>query len=281
MGNPLLRMMQAPLDRLIDEELRARHSRLDLRVNAYGYDRWGASRDDQLRWLALARFFHRSYFRVEAEGLQHIPEGRVLLVGNHSGQLAYDGMLIATTLFFDAEPPRFVRAMIERFFIQTPMVGSFMTRMGQLTGVQENAERLLEEEESAVLVFPEGQRGGGRVWGDRYKIMGFSQGFVRLAKRTKTPVVPFGFIGGEEMCPSLSRNEGIAKLLGTPYLPLVPWGLPLPAPVKVHVLFGAPMRFSGHGDEEDDVVNPEVRQVEHACSELIQRGLGKRSGVFA
>ncbi len=281
MVRPLLRVLTRPLDSMIDEELRARHARLDLHLNEYGYDRWGASRDDQLRTLALARFFHRTYFRVEPEGLPHIPAGRVLLVGNHSGQLAYDGMLVATTLFFDAEPPRFVRAMIERFFIQTPLVGNFMTRMGQLTGVQENAERLLTEEEAAVLVFPEGQRGGGRVWADRYKIMGFSQGFLRLAKRTKTPVVPFGFIGGEEMCPSVSRAEPIAKLMGTPYLPIVPWGLPIPAPVKVHVLFGAPMRFEGDGNEEDDVVLPEVRRVEHAVAELIERGLAKRQGIFA
>lgn len=281
MSRRITRIFTGALDRLVDDELRARHARLDLHVNAYGYDRWGASREDQLRALAFARWFHQRYFRVESEGLSHIPDGRVLLIGNHSGQLAYDGMLVATTLFFDAEPPRFVRAMIERFFIQTPLVGSFMTRMGQLTGVQENAERLLSEEEAAVLVFPEGQRGGGRTWIDRYKIMGFSQGFLRLAKRTRTPVVPFAFIGGEEMLPSLSRAEPLAKLLGTPYVPIVPWGLPIPAPVKCHVLFGAPMRFEGSGDEEDEVINPEVRQVEHAVEELILRGLSNRRGVFA
>lgn len=268
------------LDRLVDDELRARHARLDLHLNEYGYDRWGASRDDQLRMLAVARFFHRHYFRVEAHDIERVPDGRVLLVGNHSGQLAYDGLLVATSLFFDREPPRFARAMIERFFIETPVVGKFMTRMGQLTGIQENAERLLTEEEAAVLVFPEGARGGGRVWADRYKVMGFSQGFLRLAKRARAPIVPFAFIGGEEMCPSVSRAAPLAKLLGTPYVPIVPWGLPLPAPVKVHVCFGAPMRFEGTGDEEDDVIRPEVRQVEHAVSELIGRGLAMRKGIF-
>lgn len=281
MPRRLMRMLTGSLDRLVDDELRARHARLDIETNAYGYDRWGASRDDQLRMLALGRWLHRHYFRVEASGLEHIPPGRVLLIGNHSGQLAYDGMLVATTLFFEAEPPRFVRAMIERFFVETPLVGAFMTRMGQLTGVQENAERLLTEEQAAVLVFPEGARGGGRVWADRYKIMGFSQGFLRLAMRTNTPVVPFAFIGGEEMCPSLSRNEPAARALGLPYLPTVPWGVPLPAPVKVRILFGAPMRFQGSGDEEDDVVSPEVRKVEHAVGELITRGLSERRGVFA
>lgn len=274
------RMMSSALDRLVDDELRARHARLDLALNDYGYDRWGASREDTLRSLALMKWLHEVYFRVEAFGLEHLPEGRMLLIANHSGQLAYDGLLIASALFFDAEPPRFARAMIERFFINTPMVGAFMTRMGQITGVAANATRLLTEEEAAVLVFPEGARGGGRVWADRYKVLGFSQGFLRLAKRTNTPIVPVAFIGGEEMCPSVSRGEPIAKLLGTPYVPVVPWGLPLPAPVKVRIHFGAPMRFEGNGDEEDDVILPEVRQVEHAVSELISRGLNEREGIF-
>ncbi|MGE0792236.1 MAG: lysophospholipid acyltransferase family protein [Sandaracinaceae bacterium] len=277
----LMRPLEAVLDTLIDAPLRERVDRIDLELNAYGYDRWGASKADLLRSLALARWFHRTYFRVETFGIDHVPEGRALLIANHSGQLAYDGMLIASAMFYDAEPPRFVRAMIERFFIETPIVGAFMTKMGQVTGIQENAERLLAEEEAAVLVFPEGQRGGGRLWSERYKVLGFSQGFLRLAKKTRTPIIPVAFIGGEEMCPSFSRNEPIAKLMGTPYMPLVPWGLPLPAPVKVRIHFGAPMRFEGSGDEEDDVILPEVRQVEHAVSELIQRGLTEREGVFS
>lgn len=270
------------LDRMVDDELRERYARLGVALNAYGYDRWGASREDQLRTLALLRWFHRVYFRVEAHGLDRVPDtGRALLIGNHSGQLAYDGMLVSSALFLDKEPPRMARAMIERFFIQTPIVGTLMTRMGQLTGIQENAERLLTEEEALVLVFPEGARGGGRVWADRYRVLGFSQGFLRLAMRTGAPVVPFAFIGGEEMCPSLSRSEPIAEALGLPYLPIVPWGLPLPAPVKVHVHFGAPMRFEGTGDEEDEAILPEVRRVEHAVTELIEKGLAERRGIFA
>lgn len=274
------RILTRSLDRLVDDELRARHARLGLSLNAYGFDRFGASRDDQLRMLALMRYLHRGYFRVEASGLDRIPEGRVLLVGNHSGQLGYDALLITTTLFFDAEPPRLVRGMVESFFVETPFIGRLMTRMGQLSALPDNAERLLMEEDAAVLVFPEGERGGGRVWGNRYRIMGFSQGFVRLARRTRTPIVPFAFIGGEEMCPSVSRAEPLAKKLGVPYVPIVPWLIPLPAPVKVRIHFGAPMRFEGTGDEEDDVILPDVRSVEHAVAELIERGLSERRGVF-
>jgi len=275
------RRLSAALDARVDDEIRERVERLDIAANEYGYDRWGASPRDAQRLLVVMRFFHRTYFRSEVSGLEHIPEGRCLLIGNHSGQLAYDGMIVCAALALDADPPRFARAMIERFFVEVPFVGTLMTRMGQLTGLPQNATRLLEEEESAVLVFPEGERGGGRVWRDRYKIMGFGQGFLRLAMRTNTPIVPFGFVGGEEMAPSFSRMKPLARLLGTPYVPLSPTIVPLPLPAKVHLLFGEPMRFEGSGDEDDEVIIPKVRKVESAVATLIGRGLGERRGVFA
>jgi len=268
------------LDRMVDDEIRDRVARFGMRANEYGYDRWGASPSDAARVLALVRWLYRNYFRAEAEGLEHVPPGRGLLIGNHSGQLAYDGMLVCASLALDAEPPRFARAMIERFFAATPLVNILMTRMGQLTGVPENAERLLTEEEALLLVFPEGQRGGGRVWKDRYKIMGFGQGFVRLALRTRAPIIPFGFVGGEEMCASLSRLEPIAKLLGTPYVPLSPTILPLPLPAKVHITFGEPLVFEGRGDEDDETVHAMVAEGERRVADLIARGLSKRRGIF-
>lgn len=274
------RAWEAALDRLVDDETSDRIERLAPNVNEYGYDRWGASPAATKRAFAFVRFLYRNYFRVEVHGIEHVPPGRVLLIGNHSAQLAYDGMLVAAAMILDAEPPRFLRAMIERFFAVPPFVNMLMTRMGQLIGLPENAERLLREEEAAVLVFPEGERGGGKVWKDRYKIMGFGQGFLRLAMKTQTPVVPFAFIGGEEMCPSFSRMKPVARLLGVPYAPLTPTLLPLPLPAKVHILFGEPMRFEGRGDEDDDVVLPEVRRVEERVKQLIDEGLALRTGVF-
>jgi 1-acyl-sn-glycerol-3-phosphate acyltransferase len=277
----LNRRLGAALDAMVDDEIRQRVARLDIHANEYGYDRWGASPRDARRILVLMRFFLRRYFRTEVSGLEHVPEGRCLLIGNHSGQLAYDGMVVAAALALEAEPPRFARAMIERFFVQVPFVGTLMTRMGQLTGLPENAERLLVEEEAAVLVFPEGARGGGKVWRDRYKLMGFGQGFLRLALRTDTPIVPFGFVGGEEMVPSFSQMKPLARLLKTPYVPLTPTIVPLPLPTKVHLLFGEPMRFEGTGDEDDDLIVPMVRRVEEQVASLIGRGLSERRGVFA
>jgi 1-acyl-sn-glycerol-3-phosphate acyltransferase len=274
------RAWEAALDRLVDDETSARIDRLAPTVNEYGYDRWGASPAATKRAFAFVRFLYRNYFRVEVHGIENVPAGRVLLIGNHSAQLAYDGLLVAAAMILDAEPPRFVRAMIERFFAEPPYVNMVMTRLGQLVGLPENAERLLDQEEAAVLVFPEGERGGGKVWKDRYKIMGFGQGFARLAMKTKSPVVPFAFIGGEEMCPSFSRMKPLARLMGVPYAPLTPTLLPLPLPAKVHILFGEPVRFEGRGDEDDDVVIPKVRLVEGRVKELIDRGLGLRKGVF-
>jgi 1-acyl-sn-glycerol-3-phosphate acyltransferase len=274
------RRWEALLDRFVDEEIAERVDRLDARVNEYGYDRWGASPAAAKRTLSFVRWLYHHYFRVETEGLSHMPEGRVLLIGNHSSQLAYDGMLVCAAFVLEAEPPRFVRAMIERFFANPPFVNVLMARTGQLIGVPENARRLLVEEEAALLVFPEGERGGGKVWRDRYKIMGFGQGFMRLALETKTPIVPFGFIGGEEICPSFSRMKPIARLMGVPYAPLTPTILPLPLPAKVQILFGEAMRFDGTGNEEDEVVVPMVHKVEQAVKQLVDRGLARRKGVF-
>jgi 1-acyl-sn-glycerol-3-phosphate acyltransferase len=189
-------------------------------------------------------------------------------------------MLVAAAFVLDAEPPRFVRAMIERFFAEPPFVNVLMARMGQLIGIQENARRLLAEEEGTVLVFPEGERGGGKVWKDRYKVMGFGQGFLRLALQTQTPIVPFAFIGGEEMCASFSRMKPLARLMGVPYAPLTATLLPLPLPTKVHILFGAPLRFEGRGDEDDELILPMVREVEGEVARLIEAGLRRRKGVF-
>lgn len=264
----------------MDDEIHQRVDALDLRLNAYGYDRWGASPAAAKRLLVLVRWLYRHYFRVECHGLANVPPGRVLLISNHSAQLAYDGMLIAAAMVLEANPPRFVRAMIERFFAQPAFVNVMMTRMGQLIGIPENGRRLLVEDDAAVLVFPEGERGGGKLFRDRYKIMGFGQGFMRLALATRTPIVPVGFVGGEEMCPSFSRMPPIAKLLGIPYAPLTPTLVPLPLPAKVHILFGEPLHFDGNGREDDDVLRAMVEQVESAVAGLLARGLETRKAVF-
>ncbi len=274
------RSWETALDQLVDDEIHDCVDQLDLTPNAFGYDRWGASPAAAKRVLVLVRWMYERYFRVECHGIDRVPVGRVLLVSNHSAQLAYDGMLICAAMVLRAHPPRFVRAMIERFFARPAYVNVLMSRMGQIIGVPENCRRLLQEDQAAVLVFPEGERGGGKVFRDRYKIMGFGQGFMRLALQTKTPIMPVGFIGGEEICPSFSRMTPLAKLMGVPYAPLTPTLLPLPLPAKVHIHFGEPMHFDGKGTEDDTVLSPMIEEVESAVAELLAKGLQQRSGVF-
>jgi 1-acyl-sn-glycerol-3-phosphate acyltransferase len=274
------RTWESLLDQLVDEETSSRIERLAPPVNEYGYDRWGASPAAAKRAFTFVRWLYRNYFRAEVTGLEHLPTGRTLLISNHSSQLAYDGVLICSACILDAEPPRFVRAMIERYFAVSPFVNVLMARMGQLIGIPDNARRLLSEEEATVLVFPEGERGGGKLYRDRYKIMGFGQGFMRLALQTGTPIVPVGFVGGEEMCPSFSRMKPLARLLGVPYAPLTPTLLPLPLPAKVRIAFGEPLHFEGRGDEDDNVIVPMVRRVEGAVARLLDQELERRKGVF-
>jgi len=271
----VLRAIERRLDAWVDAEVASIVDRLDLDMNALGYDGWGVSRRATQRTLAAVRWLYRSSFRVQTVGMEHVPDGRVLLIGNHSGQLPLDGVIVGASLALDRDPPRFAHAMIERFFAGVPFVNVFMARVGQQIGLPQHCERLLTHEEAAVLVFPEGIRGSGKVVWDRYRLMGFGSGFMRLAMQTRTPIVPFGFVGGEEMAFSFSRMKPLARVLGLPYLPLSPT-LGLPLPVRCHLTFGAPLFFDGDWSERDEVVRANVDVVEAAITELLREGRQRR-----
>jgi 1-acyl-sn-glycerol-3-phosphate acyltransferase len=262
-----------------DPDIEARLEALSAGLNEYGYDRWGYSPQHVRQSMGLLAWLYRNYWRVETHGIENVPAGRGLLVGNHSSQLAYDGLMVGTALFLDADPPRAVKAMIEKFFQHQPFVNVWMARTGQLTGLPSNATRLLEEEQ-LVMVFPEGARGGGKTVWKRYQLQGFGQGFMRLALQTQTPIIPFGFIGGEECCPSLIDVKPLAKILGMPYVPITPTILPLPLPAKCSIHFGEPMRFEGTGNEEDEEIADRVEKVRAAVGGLVGHGLAERRGVF-
>jgi len=269
----------AVLDRWVDTEIRDAFARMEVPLNRYGYDAWGASRDTAMQLMVVARWLYRKYFRVTTEGLDNVPSGRVLLIANHGGQVPMDGMLIAAAMALDAKQPRFVRAMIEKFFAAQPILGVFMTRLGQVIGLPDHAEKLLNDNH-AVLVFPEGERGGGRTIRDRYRLVGFGQGFLRLALKTNTPIVPVGVVGCEESCLSFSRMTPLAKLMGAPYLPLTPTILPVPLPTKVSLHFGEPLRFDGTGNEENATIAEMVRTVEGEVQNLMDKGLAARRSIF-
>jgi 1-acyl-sn-glycerol-3-phosphate acyltransferase len=233
--------------------------------------------------VAVATFFHRIYFRAEVFGAEHVPPGRVLLVSNHSGQVPFDALVIAASLFLENEPPRIVRSMVEKWTQTLPFVSTTFARLGQVVGVPENARHLLELGE-ALLVFPEGSRGISKSYAERYRLTDFGLGFMRLALETGTPIVPIGVIGAEEQYVSFGNLTSAAKLLGMPSFPLIPqWLIPggqLPLPTRYRLYFGEPMMFDGDPDDDDSVIEEKVHAVRDAVASLVENGLKRRRSIF-
>jgi 1-acyl-sn-glycerol-3-phosphate acyltransferase len=207
----------------------------------------------------------------------------VLLISNHSGQIPMDAALIGASLFMDVEPPRFMRAMVDKWTQTLPFVSLLFARVGQVVGVPENAKRLLDNDE-ALLVFPEGARGISKSFDKRYQLCDFGLGFMRLALETGTPIVPIAVIGGEEQYISVGNFDSLARLLRAPSMPILPQLLlpfgALPLPTRYRIYFGEPMRFEGDPDEEDAVIEEKVFVVKATIQSMINRGLKARKSIF-
>jgi 1-acyl-sn-glycerol-3-phosphate acyltransferase len=262
----------------IDSEVRERLDRLELPFNAYGVDPYGVSKDYLGVWFSALKPFYRRYFSVESHGIEHVPKsGRVMLVGNHSGGFALDGMMTVASQFFDMDPPRVAQGMAEKFLNKMPFASQITNRLGHLTGLPEHAERLLSDER-VLMVFPEGARGTEKLFKERYSLVNFGSGFVRLAMKMKTPIVPFAFLGGGEAVPTISNAYTIGRLMGVPYIPVTPWIVAFPLPVKLEVYYSEPMFFEGNGSEEDETIFANVERVKSRIAELIDIGRRRRRG---
>lgn len=264
-----------------DREFLQKIQGLPTRQNEYGYDPFGFHRDDALGAVFLAHLLYHYYFRAEVHGTGNVPEGRVLLVANHSGQLPFDGLMIGSGMVFDHDPPRIVRSMIERFVPTLPYVSYILSRWGQIIGTPENCRRLLQDDEM-ILVFPEGAAGVSKPFSKRYQLQSFGMGFMRLALETGTPIVPVAVIGAEEQAPAFNIKP-LARLMGAPAFPLMPFPpfFPVvPLPSKYRVYFGEPMRFVGDPDQDDDELRPSVTQVRNTIQSMIHLGLKARRHIF-
>jgi 1-acyl-sn-glycerol-3-phosphate acyltransferase len=272
--------VQSWVDRRLDAGFTAKLKALPTRQNEYGYDPFGFHRDDAKVAALVARFFHEFYFRVESHGVERVPSGRVLLVSNHSGQLPFDAIGIGGTLLFDHDPPRVIRAMVEKYVQTLPFFSYLFARWGQITGTPENCKRLLEDDE-AILVFPEGAKGIAKPFTQRYQLQEFGLGFMRLALETGAPIVPIAVIGAEEQIPAVNLKP-LARLMGAPAIPLnlAPPFLPIPYPVKYRIYFGEPMRFEGDPDDEDEVLEEKVKRVRAEVQSMIRIGLKERRHIF-
>lgn len=267
---------------LMGEDLDARLGRIPSYANEVGHDPFGFDPEPARYALALAALLHRRYFRTIVHDIDRVPEGRVLLIANHSGQVPLDGVIIGTALMLDAEPPRFPRSMVEKWTAELPFVSVLFPRLGQVVGSPENARRLLEQEQ-ALVVFPEGVRGISKTFDRRYQLAQFGLGFMRLALETGTPIVPVGVVGAEEQYISIADAKPIARLFGMPNFPIIPQmflGLLAPLPVRYRLYFGEPLRFEGDPDDDDAVVQEKVDVVKDAIEEMIERGLRDRPGIF-
>ncbi len=260
-------------------ELEARLARLVAPQNEYGVDPFGLELDFAKAAIAPVLWLYRNYFRVETHGIEQVPQGRVMLISNHSGQLPLDGAMIAMSLLLEAEPPRVVRAMVEKWAPTLPFVAPFFARIGQVVGTPENCRRLLAAGET-IMVFPEGTRGLNKTYDKRYRLQEFGSGFMRIAVETQTPVLPVAVIGAEEQAPALFDFKQVAKILGFPALPITPTLVPLPLPVKYRLWFGEPMRFSGTAHDDDAELERKVSEVKRAIETLLKRGLKSRGSIF-
>jgi len=269
----------------LQADIEERMRRIPTRLNAYGYDAWGFHPETAKRSMLTTALLYRYWFRVEVEGIENIPRGRVLLISNHAGQIALDAAMIACGCFLDAEPPRIVRGMGEYWLPTVPFVNELMVRTGSVVGTRKNCVDLLENEE-AVIAFPEGVRGMNKLIWERYQLQDFGQGFMRLALETHTPIVPVAVVGSEEQAIAIANFLPLARMLRMPAFPVTitfPWLGPLgliPFPVKYRVYVGEPMRFEGNPSDEDEVIGDKVEQVKGRIASMLAQGLARRRSLF-
>jgi 1-acyl-sn-glycerol-3-phosphate acyltransferase len=255
-------------------------------VDEFGRDPLYAARVEP-----FLEFLYTRWFRVDVRGFEHVPDtGRGLLVANHSGTLPYDGAMLMYALRRDSATHRELRPLVEDFVFHFPYLGTFINRIGGVRACQENAERLLHNDQ-LVAVFPEGIKGIGKLYKERYRLQRFGRGgFIKLALRTGAPIIPVAIVGAEEIHPMLGRITWLAKSVGIPYLPITPT-FPLlgplglfPLPSKWSIRFGAPVDLAGRygpsAAEDRILVNKLAETVRSNIQEMIDETLAQRKSVL-
>jgi len=253
-------------------------------------DEFGRDMVFEMKVKPLFDFLYEKWWRVEAIGVKNVPStGPVLLVSNHSGTLPFDGAMTKLALWREHPAQRDIRPLVENFVYYFPILSTFMPRIGGVRACQENAERLLRKGE-AVIVYPEGVKGVGKYFHERYKLQRFGRGgFIRLAMRTGAPIVPVAVVGAEEIYPLIAKPVKIAKLLGFPYFPITPFfpwfgllGI-IPLPSKWYIQFGEPIDLSQYGPNAEDndlLVNKLSEMVRSTIQNMLIELLKKRKSIW-
>jgi 1-acyl-sn-glycerol-3-phosphate acyltransferase len=250
-------------------------------------DAFGRDPDFERRAERLLEVLYRRYFRVSVRHIENVPAGGpVLLVANHSGALPLDGAMLKLALALDHPSHRRLRPLAENFVFHFPFVGVLLNRFGAVRACQENAEALLEQGE-AVAVFPEGVKGLGKPFRKRYQLQRFGRGgFIRLALRTRTPIVPVAIVGAEETTPVIARLVRPGRTLGLPYLPVTPtfpflgpFGL-MPLPTKWTIEFGEPVLLNAEGATDELTIARLTEDIRSDIQTRVDKLLSQRTGWF-
>ncbi len=253
-------------------------------VDEYGFD------DELTRrvFMTAVRPLAHKWFRMEVRGLENIPtEGGALVVSNHSGTVPVDGMM--TMFAVHERTGRFLRPLAADLVFKLPIVSTLARKTGATLACTEDAERMLAGGE-LVGVWPEGFKGIGKPFSERYKLQRFGRGgFVSSALRTGVPIIPLSVVGAEEIYPLVGNIPSLARLLGVPYIPITPFfpwlGLlgMVPLPSKWILEFGEPIRTDSYDavEAEDPMlvfnVTDQVREtIQHTLFDLLR----DRDGVF-
>ena len=256
----------------------------------YETDEWGMDQEyiDAIR--PLFDFMYNNYWRVSISGLENIPDdGRTLLVSNHSGQLPFDGAMIGIGILQHHPASRMMRALYANWFPTLPFVSDILTKTGQVMANDENAERLLMQDH-LVAVFPEGYKGVGKLYKDRYHLARFGRGgFVRVALKARAPMIPVAVVGAEETYISLYKSQTMAKLIGFPYFPISPtWPLlgPLgliPLPTKWYIDIGEPIHTDEFPEGSENnlmLISQLTDRVRDTVQKMINDRLRQRKSIF-
>lgn len=253
-------------------------------------DPFGLDRAYEQRLRPLFEALYRRWFRVVTRDVGLVPStGRAMLVANHAGALPWDGLMLKTAVALEHPAAREVRWLVEDSVFHAPFLGATTNRLGAVRACPENAERLLADE-ALVAVFPEGDKGATKPFSRRYELQRFGRGgFVRLALRTRTPILPVAIVGAEEAHPTLFSLQRVGKLFGLPFLPVTstfPWLGPLglvPLPSRWVILFGEPIDVAAHppGTEDDPIAVQRISEdVRTAVQSLLTRALAMRPSTF-
>jgi len=256
----------------------------------YHEDEWGFDEEFTESVFPLLELMYDRWWRVEAEGVRNVPaHGRALLVANHAGILPWDATMMSVAMLREHPLPRYTRFLVLNWAFELPYVGSTIRKVGGVPASPYNAMRLLEQEQ-LVAVFPEGVKGTSKDFRDRYRLQRFGRGgFVELALRTRSPIIPVAVVGSEEIYPKIGELPWLAKLTGAPFVPVTPT-FPLlgplgavPLPSKWRIEFCDPIDTSEYGPDaaEDRALVFELSErVRDTIQQTLYANLVKRGSAF-